>query len=101
MPETTVISLRRTLRYDHGAGGWGHAQGVRARVPERRFVGRGGPKMRALASESFVIGSMKPLSVGLWEVIRPLPFFESNFRTTISAIAAVKQRSRADRLPRI
>jgi len=72
---------------DHGAA---LLKALRARVPEMRFMGRGGPKMRALADGKFRDWIDDTAVVGLWEVIRRYPFFRKQFQATISEIEAVK-----------
>jgi len=59
-------------------------------VPKMQFVGRGGPKMRALAGGKFRDWIDQTAVVGLWEVIRRYPFFRKQFQATISEIEAVK-----------
>jgi lipid-A-disaccharide synthase len=91
MPETTVYLVAgERSGDDHGAA---LLKALRARVPEMRFVGRGGPKMRALASGKFRDWIDDTAVVGLWEVIRRYPFFRKQFRATISEIEAVKPRA--------
>src|SRR5207237_348106 len=75
---------------DHGAA---LLKALRARVPEMRFAGRGGPKMRALAGGKFRDWIDDTAVVGLWEVIRRYPFFRRQFQATISEIEAVKPRA--------
>ena len=72
---------------DHGAA---LLKALRARVPKMRFMGRGGPKMRALADGKFHDWIDDTAVVGLWEVIRRYPFFRKQFQATISEIEAVK-----------
>jgi lipid-A-disaccharide synthase len=72
---------------DHGAA---LLKALRACVPEMRFMGRGGPKMRALADGKFRDWIDDTAVVGLWEVIRRYPFFRKQFQATISEIQAVK-----------
>ena len=72
---------------DHGAA---LLKALRACVPEMRFMGRGGPKMRALAGGKFRDWIDDTAVVGLWEVIRRYPFFRKQFQATISEIEAVK-----------
>src|SRR5438105_786937 len=72
---------------DHGAA---LLKALRARGPEMRFAGRGGPKMRALAGGKFRDWIDDTAVVGLWEVIRRYPFFRKQFQATISEIEAVK-----------
>ena len=75
---------------DHGAA---LLKALRACVPEMRFMGRGGPKMRALADGKFRDWIDDTAVVGLWEVIRRYPFFRKQFQATISEIEAVKPRA--------
>ena len=72
---------------NHGAA---LLKALRARVPEMRFMGRGGPKMRALAGGKFRDWIDDTAVVGLWEVIRRYPFFRKQFQATISEIEAVQ-----------
>ena len=72
---------------DHGAA---LLKALRARVPEMRFMGRGGPKMRAIAGGMFRDWIDDTAVVGLWEVIRRYPFFRKQFQATILEIEAVK-----------
>jgi lipid-A-disaccharide synthase len=75
---------------DHGAA---LLKALRARAPEMRFVGRGGPKMCSLAGGKFRDWIDDTAVVGLWEVIRRYPFFRKQFQATISEIEAVKPRA--------
>ena len=72
---------------NHGAA---LLKALRACVPEMRFMGRGGPKMRALAGGKFRDWIDDTAVVGLWEVIRRYPFFRKQFQATISEIEAVQ-----------
>ena len=72
---------------NHGAA---LLKALRTRAPEMRFVGRGGPKMRALAGGNFRDWIDDTAIVGLWEVIRRYPFFRKQFQATISEIDAVR-----------
>src|SRR5947209_7583720 len=91
MPETTVYFVAGECSGDdHGAA---LLKALRARVPEMRFAGRGGPKMRALAGGKFRNWIDDTAVVGLWEVIRRYPFFRKQFQATISEIEAVKPRA--------
>jgi len=88
MPQTTVYLVAgERSGDDHGAA---LLKALRARVPEMRFVGRGGPKMRALAGGTFRDWIDDTAVVGLWEVIRRYPFFRKQFQATISEIEAVR-----------
>jgi lipid-A-disaccharide synthase len=91
MPEATVYFVAGERSGDnHGAA---LLKALRARVPEMRFVGRGGPKMRALAGGKFRDWINDTAVVGLWEVIRRYPFFRKQFQATISEIEVVKPRA--------
>ena len=91
MPEATVYFVAGESSGDnHGAA---LLKALRARVPEMRFAGRGGPKMRALAGGKFRDWIDDTAVVGLWEVIRRYPFFRKQFQATISEIEAVKPRA--------
>jgi lipid-A-disaccharide synthase len=91
MPEATVYFVAgERSGDDHGAA---LLKALRARVPEMRFAGRGGPKMRALAGGKFRDWIDDTAVVGLWEVIRRYPFFRKQFQATISEIEAVKPRA--------
>ena len=72
---------------NHGAA---LLKALRARAPEMRFVGRGGPKMRAVAGGKFRDWIDYTAVVGLWEVIRRYPFFRKQFQATISEIDAAR-----------
>src|ERR1700704_3018435 len=88
MPEATVYFVAGERSGDnHGAG---LLKALRMRAPEMRFVGRGGPKMRALAGGKFRDWIEDTAVVGLWEVIRRYPFFRKQFQATISEIEAVQ-----------
>src|SRR5438067_2977724 len=88
MPETTVyFAAGECSGDDHGAA---LLKALRARVPEMRFAGRGGPKMRALAGGKFRDWIDDTAVVGLWEVIRRYPFFRKQFQATISEIELLR-----------
>ncbi len=72
---------------NHGAA---LLKALRTRAPEMRFVGRGGPKMRALAGGNFRDWTDDTAVVGLWEVIKRYPFFREQFHDTISEIEAAR-----------
>jgi lipid-A-disaccharide synthase len=88
MPEATVYFVAGERSGDnHGAA---LLKALRTRAPEMRFVGRGGPKMRAFAGENFRDWIDDTAVVGLWEVIRRYPFFRKQFQATISEIDATR-----------
>src|SRR5438552_2144330 len=72
---------------NHGAA---LLKALRARAPEMRFVGRGGPKMRAVAGGKLRDWIDYTAVVGLWEVIRRYPYFRKQFQATISEIDAAQ-----------
>src|SRR5438105_4774642 len=89
-PSTVYFVAGERSGDDHGAA---LLTALRALVPEMRFAGRGGPKMRALAGGKFRDWIDDTAVVGLWEVIRRYPFFRKQFQATISEIEAVKPRA--------
>ncbi|MEY2491912.1 MAG: lipid-A-disaccharide synthase, partial [Verrucomicrobiota bacterium] len=68
---------------NHGAG---LIQALRSRAPQLQFIGRGGPKMRAVAGGDFRDWIDEAAVVGLWEVLKRYRFFGKQFRQTISEI---------------
>src|SRR5207248_10774420 len=86
-PSTVYFVAGERSGDDHGAA---LLTALRALVPEMRFVGRGGPKMRALAGGKFRDWIDETAVVGVWEVIRRYPLFRKQFQATISEIEAVK-----------
>jgi lipid-A-disaccharide synthase len=72
---------------NHGAA---LLKALRTRAPKMQFVGRGGPKMRAVAGGKFRDWIDYTAVVGLWEVIRRYPFFRKQFEATISEIDAAR-----------
>ena len=75
---------------DHGAA---LLKALRVRAPEVQFLGRGGPKMRAIAGGKFRNWIDDTAVVGLWEVIRRYPFFRREFQATILEIDAARPRA--------
>jgi lipid-A-disaccharide synthase len=55
-----------------------------------RFVGRGGPQMKACAGENFKNWIDEAAVLGLWEVIRKYGYFRKQFRQTIVEISQIK-----------
>src|SRR5947208_134173 len=72
---------------NHGAA---LLKALHTRAPEMQFVGRGGPKMLALAGGEFRDWIDDTAVVGLWEVIRRYPFFRKQFHATISEVEAAR-----------
>jgi lipid-A-disaccharide synthase len=55
-----------------------------------RFIGRGGPQMRAIAGEPFKDWLGDAAVLGLWEVIRKYGYFREQFRETLKEIQESK-----------
>lgn len=55
-----------------------------------RFLGRGGPRMKAIAGENFKDWIDKAAVVGLWEVIKRYGYFRKEFRETLRQISESK-----------
>ena len=72
---------------NHGAA---LLKALRARAPQMQLLGRGGPKMGAIAGGKFRDWIDETAVLGLWEVIRRYPFFRQQFQTTISEIEAAR-----------
>src|SRR5437870_2707630 len=88
MADATVYFIAGERSGDnHGAA---LLKALRTHAPGMRFVGRGGPKMRAVAGGKFRDWIDDTAVVGLWEVIRRYPFFRKEFHATISEIEAAQ-----------
>src|SRR5438105_9262022 len=72
---------------NHGAA---LLKALRRRAPKMQFLGRGGPRMRAVAGGNFRDWIDDTAVVGLWEVIRRYPFFRREFRATIAEIDSAR-----------
>src|SRR2546429_2846186 len=84
MPDATVYFVAGERSGDnHGAA---LLKALRTRAPEMRFVGRGGPKMRALAGGNFFDWTADTTVIRLWGVVKRYPFFREEFHDTISEI---------------
>jgi lipid-A-disaccharide synthase len=57
---------------------------------ELRFLGRGGPRMKAVAGENCKNWIDEAAVVGLWEVIKRYGYFRQQFRETLLEIAETK-----------
>src|SRR5205085_3428968 len=68
---------------DHGAA---LIRALRGRAPDLQFLGRGGPKMRAIAAGEFHDWINEAAVVGLWEVVKRYGFFRKQFGRTMSEI---------------
>jgi lipid-A-disaccharide synthase len=72
---------------EHGAA---LMEALRESVPDLNFSGRGGPKMKAVAGETFINWSDAAAVVGLWEVVKRYGYFREQFQKALTEIAAVK-----------
>jgi lipid-A-disaccharide synthase len=58
-------------------------------VPNLAFAGRGGPKMQAVAGETFMNWSDSAAVVGLWEVVKRYGYFREQFQRALREIASI------------
>ncbi len=65
-------------------------QALRARRPDLELIGRGGPRMAAIAGKNFLDWSEHSAVLGLWEVVRQYGYFRKEFRVAIEEIRAQK-----------
>jgi lipid-A-disaccharide synthase len=65
-------------------------QALRARDPQLQFIGRGGPKMQAVAGGTFRDWIEQAAVVGLGEVLRHYFFFRREFASALHEIAALR-----------
>jgi len=72
---------------NHGAA---LMESLRRLQPDLELLGRGGPKMKALADEHFIDWSDEAGVVGLWEVVKHYAWFRREFRKTLAEISAAK-----------
>jgi lipid-A-disaccharide synthase len=63
---------------------------LRRRDVDLNFIGRGGPRMRAIAGERFKDWLGDAAVLGLWEVIRKYGYFRKQFRQTLKEIQESK-----------
>src|SRR6266567_4611850 len=63
---------------------------LRRRDLDLNFIGRGGPRMRAIAGEKFTDWLNDAAVLGLWEVIRKYGYFRKQFRETLKEIQESK-----------
>jgi len=68
---------------NHGAA---LMRALRKLRPDYHFIGRGGPKMQAIAEENFHNWIGDAAVVGLWEVIKNYGYFRQKFRETLNEI---------------
>jgi len=65
-------------------------QALRRLRPDIELSGRGGPKMKEVAGETFLNWSDEAGVVGLWEVVKHYGYFRREFKKTLAEIATVK-----------
>ena len=72
---------------NHGAA---LMQALRRLQPDLQLLGRGGPRMKAVAGDRFLDWSDEAGVVGLWEVVKHYGYFRREFRKTLREIAQAK-----------
>jgi lipid-A-disaccharide synthase len=72
---------------EHGAA---LMQSLRELAPDVDFCGRGGPRMKAIAGNTFTNWIDAAAVVGLWEVVRRYPYFRKQFAETLAEIGSAK-----------
>ncbi len=65
-------------------------ESLRARWPQIEFVGRGGPRMKAIAGGNFLDWSEQSAVLGLWEVLKHYGYFRAQFRTALQEVRREK-----------
>jgi lipid-A-disaccharide synthase len=63
---------------------------LRALQPNLSFVGRGGPRMKAIAGAHFTDWSDRSAVLGLWEVLKQYGYFRKQFAATIQEIRSLE-----------
>ncbi len=63
---------------------------LRELQPDLRLLGRGGPRMRAIAGERFTDWSESSSVLGLWEVLKQYRYFKREFGATIGQIRSLQ-----------
>jgi lipid-A-disaccharide synthase len=71
---------------EHGAA---LMRALREIAPEWQFHGRGGSKMKQIASDAFINWSDAAAVVGLWEVVKRYGYFREEFQKARDEIAAL------------
>ncbi len=72
---------------NHGAA---LMEALRREQPGLEFLGRGGPKMEAIAGQRFTDWQEEAGVVGLWEVVKHYGYFRREFSRTLDEIAATR-----------
>lgn len=83
MPKTIYFVAGEASGDNHGAA---LLRSLRDLHPDWRFIGRGGPQMKAIAGEQFHDWIDRAAVVGLWEVLKNYGFFRRQFRETLAEI---------------
>jgi lipid-A-disaccharide synthase len=72
---------------EHGAA---LMRSLRELAPDAEFCGRGGPRMKAIAGDTFTNWIDAAAVVGLWEVVRRYPYLRKQFAETLAEIGSAK-----------
>jgi lipid-A-disaccharide synthase len=72
---------------NHGAA---LMQSLRQLAPDLAFIGRGGPRMAAIAGVNFCNWTDEAGVVGLWEVVKRYGYFRRQFHGTLAEISQAK-----------
>ena len=87
MAKTIYFVAGEASADNHGAALMG---ALRKADVDLRFVGRGGPQMKAVAGDNFQNWIDKSGVLGLWEVIKHYGYFRKQFHQTLDEIGASK-----------
>ena len=87
MPKTIYFVAGEASADNHGAA---VMKSLRKLDVDLRFLGRGGPQMKAIAGEPFANWIDEAGVVGLWEVIKRYAYFRQQFAETLGEIAESK-----------
>ena len=87
MAKTIYFVAGEASADNHGAA---LMRALRKADVDLRFVGRGGPQMKAVAGDNFQNWIDKSGVLGLWEVIKHYGFFRKQFHQTLDEIGASK-----------
>ena len=87
MAKTIYFVAGEASADNHGAA---LMRALRKADVDLRFVGRGGPQMKAVAGDNFQNWTDKSGVLGLWEVIKHYGYFRKQFHQTLDEIRASK-----------
>ena len=87
MAKTIYFVAGEASADNHGAA---LMRALRKADVDLRFVGRGGPQMKAVAGDNFQNWIDKSGVLGLWEVIKHYGYFRKQFHQTLDEIGASK-----------